>query len=396
MKTLLLAGLLLATAVWPVAAQQRLTGKILDAATGQPVPYASIGVLNTTAGTTSNAEGEFELRIPLPSRLVVSELGHRRDTVAVAAAAAPLLVRLQPAAVALPEVTTGTYTEELIKQAYRELRRTNARHEYGHAFYRQVTYLAGEATEVQEMVWDAASSNAGTEGSAIAQGRFAKVKALLSFRNFSVYTKMFSIFDRQADSTNIKGLFGPRVAEYFDLKLLGVTSNGPQQLVEVGFAGKAGNPNQEKGSAVIDAQTKQVLRLRIDTPGFHVKSNNPLFKFQDEQMHIEWVFQSRPSGAATLEYLKVSYQSTLTRPLKSNVPVRASSFTYFYDGRRTPDASVTYAPAKSGEADLAAIKQTTYDPAFWQNNPVVKRTPLEEQVMKSFEQKGAFGTMLTP
>ena len=395
MKLTLLAGLLLAAAIGPAAAQSRLTGKILDASTGLPVPYASISVLNTTAGTTSNAEGEFELKAVLPGRLVISELGHRRDTVAVAVAASALLVRLQPAAVALPEVTTGTYTEELIKQAYRNLRRTNAYHEYGHAFYRQVTYLAGEATEVQEMVWDAASSNAGTEGSAIVQGRFAKVKnATLSFKNFSIYTKRLSIFDGHADSTSIKGLFGPRVAEYFVLKLQSVTSNGTQQLVEIGFAGKAGNPNQEQGSVVIDAQTKQVLRLRIDTPGFHVKSNNPLWKFQDEQMHIEWVFQPRSSGAATPVYLKVSYQSTLVRSLKSNVPVRASSFTYFYDGRRTPDASVTYAPAKNGEADLAAIKQTTYDPAFWQNNPVVKRTPLEEQVMKSFEQKGSFGTML--
>ena len=100
--------------------------------------------------------------------------------------------------------------------------------------------------------------------------------------------------------------------------------------------------------------------------------------------------------AAVLAYIKVDYQATLARPIQRNVAIQASSFTYFYDSRRTPDARVTYAPVKKGEGDLAAIRQTTYDPAFWQNNPVVKRTPLEEQVMKSFEQKGAFGTMLTP
>ena len=73
-----------------------------------------------------------------------------------------------------------------------------------------------------------------------------------------------------------------------------------------------------------------------------------------------------------------------------------SSSTYFYNSRPIPNASVTYAPTKGGEVDLATIKKTTYDPAFWQNNAVVKRTPIEEQVIKSFEQKGAFGTMLTP
>ena len=73
-----------------------------------------------------------------------------------------------------------------------------------------------------------------------------------------------------------------------------------------------------------------------------------------------------------------------------------SSSTYFYNSRPTPNASVTYAPTKGGEVDLATIKKITYVPAFWQNNAVVKRSPIEEQVMKSFEQKGAFGTMLTP
>ena len=73
-----------------------------------------------------------------------------------------------------------------------------------------------------------------------------------------------------------------------------------------------------------------------------------------------------------------------------------SSSTYFYNSRPTPNASVIYAPAKGGEMGLATIKKTTCDPTFWQNNAVVKPMPIEEQVMKSFEQKGAFGTMLTP
>ena len=34
-----------------------------------------------------------------------------------------------------------------------------------------------------------------------------------------------------------------------------------------------------------------------------------------------------------------------------------SSPTYFYNSRPTPNASVTYAPAKGGEVDLATIKK---------------------------------------
>ncbi len=395
MKLTLLAGLLLAAAIDPVTAQSRLTGKILDSATGLPVPYASISVLNTTTGTTSNAEGEFELKTALPGRLIISELGHRRDTVAVAATA-PLLVRLQPAAVALPEVTTGTYTEELIKQAYRELRRTNARKSYGQAFYRQVTRLDGDPTEVQEMMWHVQTSNARIEGSALSQGRFAKKKALLSFKDFSLYTKAGTFFDVLDDSTTYKGVISLHPADQYQLKLVGLTQDGARQLAEISCVSKDLTTRTRQASVVIDAVTHQVLRLRLETTMLHTKSNNPMFKFHDELTWVEWVFRPVPNGAAVLEYLKINYQTSMSRPLTSNLPIAVSSFTYFYNGSAAPAPGITYLPVQPGGSDLAAIKQTTYDPAFWQNNPVVKRTPLEDQVMKSFEQKGAFGTMLTP
>jgi hypothetical protein len=382
------------------ASAQRLMGKITDAATGQPVPYASIGVLGTTRGTTSNAEGEFELReVALPGRLVVSELGHRRDTVAVAAGASqPLLIRLAPASVQLPEVQVGSYLGELVAKAYRQLRRANGLRTYGQTFYRQVTRLDNEATEVQEMVWDTETSNAGLEGSALAQARFAKKKALITFNNFSVYTKGYRFFNILDDSSTFNGLVGPRVTDYMNLKLLGVTQDGGQSLVEIGFSDKKETATDfMHGSIVINEATNQVLRLRLETSGIHTKSNNPFFKFKNEVMRIEWAFKPSARGAATLAYLKVDYQTNMGRGLKSDMAIHVASLAACYNGQASPAAGVTYAPARrNAEGDLAAIKQTTYDPAFWRDNPVVKRTPVEEEIMKSFEQKGAFGTMLTP
>lgn len=394
MKSLLVISLLLGTAGFS-AAQSRLTGKVLDAATGQPVPYASVSVLNSSQGTTSNAEGEFELTMPLPGRLVVSELGHQRDTVAVATAQV-LQIRLRPASVLLPEVQVGSYLGDLVAQAYRQMRKANTQKMYGRAFYRQITRIADDATEVQEMVWDAATTNAGMDGSALVTGRFAKKKAQLSFNNFSIFTKIVG-FNMKDDSLTQRGIVGLNTARCYTLSLVGVTQSGGQQLVEIGFESKPGlAPLTAKGTLVINETTRQVLHLRFETPQLiSMKTNSPVIKLREQRSVFEMDFQPAPN-AAVLTYIKADYQGTLVVPLQRNVAIHASSFTYFYNGRPTPDASVTYASAKSGEVDLAAIRQTTYDPAFWQNNAVVKRTPLENQVMKSFEQKGAFGTMLTP
>jgi hypothetical protein len=400
MKHLLTSAFALLTlASLPVCAQQRLAGKVVDATTGQPVPYASIGVLGTTRGTTSNAEGEFELReVALPSRLVVSELGHQRDTLAVTVAQAsqPLHLRLQSASVMLPDVQVGNYAAELIARAYRELRRTNAQKTYAQAFYRQTTRLDGEVTEVQEMVWHARTSNACVEGTALAQARFAKKKALLSFKDFSTFPRRVTLFTPEADSATDNGIISLHTTDTYRLSVLGVTQDGPAQLIEIGFVNKDPAGRVPSGSVVINDVTHQILRLRLATTALNIITKNPAFKLKNQLTKLEWVFQPRPGQAAVLEQLRVTYEGSLDRLLKSNIPLTASSFIYFYAGQPTPPAGITYAPPQPGLSDLATIKKTTYDPAFWQANAMVKRTPLEDEAMRAFEQQGAFGTMLTP
>ncbi len=75
--------------------------------------------------------------------------------------------------------------------------------------------------------------------------------------------------------------------------------------------------------------------------------------------------------------------------------VEASSFACFYDETQLPTGLPYVSPEKPSQ-DLADIRRKPYDPAFWRDNPVVTRTPLEEEVIRSFEQEKAFGTMISP
>lgn len=379
------------------ARAQQLLGQVVDAATGRPIPYASIQVLPGPQGTTTNADGEFELRaVPPASRLVVAELGYRRDTVALGASGARLVVRLVPAAVQLPEVVLDSYAATLLAQAYRELRRTAGQYTYGQAFYRQITRLAGQATEVQEMVWATQTSNARVEGTALTQARYAKKKALLAFNNFSLYTKAVTFFDAHLDSTADQGIISLHAGQHYHLRVLGITETDGQQLVEIGFTNRDSTARTKQGSVIIEAASHQLLRLRLLTTGLHTKSNNPVFIFKREQTQLEWAFRPQPRGAAQLEYMKIDYRAALSRPLQRALPLQVTSFAYFYDGHPTPAPDVTYALARNGQTDLVAIKQLPYDADFWRQCSVVKRTPLEEEVVRAFEQQGAFGTLLTP
>ena len=393
MKGLYVCGCLVGLAT-TAHGQGQVTGKILDRQTHQPVPYAGVSVLGGRTGTTSNAEGEFVLTLSaLPARLVVTQLSYRRDTVAVATAGALRPIELVPAPTTLPTVEMGSYTAELLRKAFRVLQHTNAAKHYGQAFYRQTTRLDATPTEVQEMVWDVRASSAGLEGTHLAQARYAKRKdALLSYKDLSNLTKTFQLYLPTAADTLQKGrVLSADPATYYNLRLLGLTQNAGQTLAEIEFVGKpAYNPAHVQGTIVIDTDTYQVLRFRVGMDAI-THSNNPTFKFKNGRVNYDVAFRPQPAGTV-LDYIKTTYTITVGRMLKPDIQEEATGFTYFYGWQPTP-ASVAYAAPSAQVSDLAAIKQTTYDPAFWRDNPVVKRTPLEDEVIRSFEQQKAFGTL---
>ncbi|WP_373725333.1 hypothetical protein, partial [Bacteroides heparinolyticus] len=41
---------------------------------------------------------------------------------------------------------------------------------------------------------------------------------------------------------------------------------------------------------------------------------------------------------------------------------------------------------------LKAVEKMNYDPAFWKDKAIIKRTPLEQSAIEMFERKNLFGT----
>lgn len=75
---------------------------VLDQKTKATVPYASVSVPDRGVGTVADEQGRFALAVPVGGRLQVSSVGYA--TAEVTATAAPLTVRLKPAAYELKAV----------------------------------------------------------------------------------------------------------------------------------------------------------------------------------------------------------------------------------------------------------------------------------------------------
>ncbi|RPD50431.1 carboxypeptidase-like regulatory domain-containing protein [Hymenobacter sediminis] len=376
-------------------AQVQLRGVVRDKETKEVLPFASVAVPGTSNGTTTNLEGEFTLVVKsLPVTLLFSELNHVRDTLRVTSGAA-LDVALAPATVVLPEVKVASYPFQLVDRAFRNLQRNYRRTYYGKAFYRQITRIDNQPSELQEVVWNVKSNPARIDGTTLAQGRYAARQAPINLSNFSVYTRKFGLFDPQQDSTTSLALLSPNVEKNYLLELKGIVGeDSTGGVAEIEFETRPEVRYRAQGTVWIDIETNQVVRYRMVQPSFTGSTNNPRQKFENAKLTIEMAF--RPAGKASvapLELMKMDLTTDLTEPGKKPLAINVSSFTFFYDQATTP-TRLPYARASLTDRDLDAIRAKPYDPEFWANNPVVKRTPAEDEVIAAFEQKGAFGTMV--
>ncbi len=87
-----------------------ISGKVVEEATGDPIPFAAIRLQRGSSGTVANEDGKFSFHFPAPlthDTLVISRLGYRNYAAPVAhiVANGSNLFRLKPDTVQLGEVT---------------------------------------------------------------------------------------------------------------------------------------------------------------------------------------------------------------------------------------------------------------------------------------------------
>lgn len=120
----LLLTLLLTVAT--VAAQTVIEGRVEDANTKEPIPYALLFVEGTSTGTQANLDGVYCLKVASKDaggRVVVSYAGYGTDTIEVQRLRRHSTVRLRPLTLSLRDVEIVEYTKSsaLLKEVARRI-----------------------------------------------------------------------------------------------------------------------------------------------------------------------------------------------------------------------------------------------------------------------------------
>ena len=116
---------LLLVCLWALpAAAQRLviSGQVVEATNGEPVPFASVFIPNTSTGATADADGKFKLAVSgTPDSIAASAMGFATQRRKLGTAAVQtVLFRLKTGGVALAEVVVSSRQPE--NPAFRILR----------------------------------------------------------------------------------------------------------------------------------------------------------------------------------------------------------------------------------------------------------------------------------
>ncbi|WP_157634827.1 carboxypeptidase-like regulatory domain-containing protein [Spirosoma panaciterrae] len=380
---------------------QSVNGFVVDVVTNQKIPFANIYCPIVKTGTLSNENGEYEFHSQsFPVQFVVSHISYQSDTITINTPSDHYTVHLKPAVHELDPVTVSNAGYKLIQQAF-DLVNINKNLVYGKAFYRQLTINGKQSTEIQEVVYDIKLSSSKIEGVQIDNARYAKLpsddkKMYFTFSNFS-YLVLAQRAIGQSKPTENTVLFPVRsdVADYYTIRVTNVLSqsNG-DKIAELDCHIREDYINPAfSGKVYINMTNYKLVKVHgviSNSLGASINNAKTLTENYVYTVDIDYANQANTTVFSSIR-IAVEFDQ-LIKSTGEKRKDKVSAFLLINEFSNTPTRG-KYKPINIHREDLKLIQNAKYNPDFWQNNPVVRRTPLEESTIKAFEQQGVMGNM---
>ena len=384
--------------IFPIIAmaQQTLSidAKVIDGETKLSLPYASIYITDSH-GTISNQEGEFVIKALPTDRLRISYVGYETQTVKASEISDVIL--LKPQAIRLSEVVVKPINlHAFLMQALAKYKKESKANKktVNSFFYRQITKTNSVCNEIVESFFNATPHLSILNLELIAV-RYAvllddSINKYAHFKNFFYLSQLrpLMLSGRVRDKENwlIQPLF-ENYAKYYTVSYDALYDfDNASTTYKINFKPRKGISNPIiTGSMFIDSSTLELKR-------FEGEIVNSILTFTDETGHKEQNRDSNPhfvinykivGGVSMVESVIVDIKYTIKY---GNVDIHSVMYN---TGIETKNK--TKKIAKSNDL-LNKIANQNYDPTFWKDKAIIKRTPLEQSAIEMFERKNLFGT----
>lgn len=369
--------------------QQVVESRIVDAETGQPIPFASIGIVGTSKGTSSNINGQFSLSVSGSVKLKITCLGY--ESFLFSSSEQSQVIRLKPVATQLNGIFVfdkAVNPKKIVRKAFAHISDNYIsqpfiesffyRHYckddsiYGrlieasvdilkHDGYRSVQKSVGEKEEIRitqlRRSLDKTTMAQGHEPISIKnilQADVVGYQTADKSEHLSFYNEVSNL---QADFEN------------YSFAFKGITTYDGQEVYEITFSykkdsvlttsGKYLELPQSTGSLFITTDSYAFVKTeeeklfgpnRIRSSAYYRKVDGHYYPY-----HLVREGSSRLAENSThsfrIDLMSVDVQTAITKKFTGSIP---------------------------GKDELLNIP---YDSTFWKNNTVLKTTPLEEKII---------------
>ena len=380
---------LLFITTFSLSAQYQVSGKIVDATTGEPLSYANVvDVANQYRGTLTNLDGSFALTVPdANTELFFSYLGYQHQRITASQLVNDPIVRLKAESITLAEIEVISNNDalyEAVIEARKNLSKAG-RHQ-GRLFFQLTTTDGEEPIEMLQNFYNGETENGSIRQLSLKNGRIAVTgKDELAFSNLST-SRAFVLLDLLND--------GPFPSQPLELKATALRKEyeltarpdfSNFNLLHLNFDPYVPEKSFFAGEMWIDQKSKLIKKLILRKENL---TEHPFETLQqtDEirkvDLEVGYTFKEL-DGRTVINYIQLDYRMELIENVGTSLAkkrtLNCQGIMQFY----APDHLffLSLPLPLRGRSDYMAVYDLGYDPAFWKQNPglVFTEKQLEQQ-----------------
>lgn len=389
-----------------VGKPQVAKGIIVDSISQIPIPYAHLHNSKTESGTMANEEGRFILSYKAENpKIKISCVGYQTKEIRIYNSTEELVIILKPKVILLQEVEVRDEATRVAKKVFEKLS-SSTKNNFGKIFFRQIAFTNDIPTQILESFNDVSFTASGVESYKAFNARYATKKSdindpAVNFTNFSLYSLGFSLLQKTKSAKSIARPFSSEYFDFYNFSINGRYEIDNKEYITIDFepATDMKNPTALTGSFTVNLNDYSILnftgmtRHSLGLDNLEFKTDSGTQKFPASNHVYSWDVSFRESDSNGTSNMLLGHV------------IFKTSFDWLYKGKRRESKLISkliiYETGLKNikglkspnlkDNDFNKIKSVKYDPNFWRDNPIIRKTTAEEDAILFFERSSSFG-----
>ncbi|MBL7833362.1 MAG: carboxypeptidase-like regulatory domain-containing protein [Cyclobacteriaceae bacterium] len=378
-----------------IAQDITISGKVTDAETKEPLPFASVWLKGETIGTVTNAQGDFDFHIPASlsqKTLVISMLGYRsfESTVSAIHTNEPLLVALESSSQLLNEVIVRDSLTggDILQRALARIEQNYPMEPFlMEGFYRDIKKVGGTYISLLEAaveIYDENYKRPRNQHKLREGVRLLEVRKSLGYEN-----KFTSFFDQDnlledllLHNTIRYRQIEDRAEMYAVMKRDRDSYFNGNEIFVISYTG------EYSLKIFVEKSDYSIIHLEFEITGSDEipgRKKNMASRFTGIKKTIDF---KRIEGKMYLNYISVTSKVDWYDPKTNEVKFNTELFQQLLINQVNPHTDDQISSVEKMSNYGLQYQQGSYNKKFWSKYNVIKDTPLDQKIVQDLEREG--------